>query len=79
MLRLHMYPKHMCYFYTTPRVRFLSLVRVENFEISASRSQIVRSSSELNPDKLVVRAGIEPASRPNLGLARYKLAALPLC
>ena len=28
---------------------------------------------------MVHPAGVEPASRPNLGLARYKLAALPLC
>lgn len=28
---------------------------------------------------LVHPTGIEPVSRPNLGLTRYKLAALPLC
>ena len=29
-------------------------------------------------EKMVVPAGLEPASRPNLGLAGYKAAALPL-
>ena len=35
------------------------LVREENFEISSSRSQSVRSASELHPD-MALRTGFEP-------------------
>src|SRR5258708_2106591 len=41
--------------------------------VHSRRAQPFASSTMVHP------AGIEPASRPDLGLARYKLGALPLC